>query len=317
MADFSTPFSSVGGNNRLPTVDEQQEGFPCGPADQALFNGLFRALQAEIGDIVDYAGVTPSSSDDTTLRQAVLALIAAATGGSGDYVLMAQARARLPIFPDVQTVDGTLGVTTPGTGQIRIPASKTFLHRGIFPVTTTLTDIATLASKTYHLRWNPTDGFALKDLSNGTYNPSTLLDGNAAFDSTYDDMLVARVTTNSSNVPTVTNLINSIQLSNQTTRRAALADSVTWTTLAASGISLNWARTPIISNVALNEVRSANAGPPGPMGATNGTMRGTGARLTTVTRYSVGDIEYYYEDNQTGTPNGNGLFSVVITALAV
>ncbi|WP_025658458.1 hypothetical protein [Rhizobium sp. IBUN] len=40
------------------------------------------------------------------------------------------------------------------------------------------------------------------------YNPSTLAETIETFDSTYDDMLCARIITNSSNVPTVTNLIN-------------------------------------------------------------------------------------------------------------
>lgn len=318
MADFSTPFGSVGGNLRLPTIDEREEGFPCGPLDRQLFNELIRAPQAEIGAVVEYAAVTPSDSDDTTLLQSILALIDAATGGSGDFVLMAQARARLPIFPDVQTADGTLGVTTPATGQVRIPASKTFLHRGIFPITTVQTDFSTLSSKTYHLRWNPTDGFALKDLADVAYNPDVLAETNITFDSTYDNMLVARVTTNSSNVVTVRNLINQVRISNQTTHRVLLPGALDWVAKSDTSISLNWARTPVLSDIALNEWRSNNAGPDGNVTPTvKGNARAMGARLTAVTRYGISNFEYYYEDTQVGTASEDGLFSVIITALAV
>jgi hypothetical protein len=319
MADFSTPFSSTGGNNRLPTIDERQEGFPCGPADQMLFNGMFRRLEAELQAIITGAGLTGDDDDDTIVYQSILALIAAATGGSGDFLLMSQARARLPIFPEVLHVDGHLNVTSPGTGQVRVPAGRTFQHRGIYQITTVQVDFATLPSKVYHLRWNPTDGFSLQDIADtGTYNPSSLLETNAAFDSTYDDMLAARVVTNSSNVPTITNLINKTRLSSETQKRTALADSVDWATLSGSSVSLNWARTPMTRPfIALNEIRSANIGPPGPLAAGNGILRGLGARLTTYTRYSIANLEYYYEDDQTGTVNGNGLFSVDIFALAV
>lgn len=317
MADFSTPFSSTGGNNRLPTVDERQEGFPCGPADQTLFNGMFRRIEAELQSIIAGAGITGDDSDDTIVYQAILALIAAATGGSGDYVLMTQARARLPIFPDVQTTDGTLGVTTPATGQIRIPGSKTFLHRGIYPVTTSLTDIATLASKTYHLRWNPTDGFALKDVADTGYNPTSAAETSAIFDSTYDDMLAAKVTTNSSNVVTVTNLVNQVRLRSKTSQRSALDAALDWSTLSGSSVSLNWARTPEAAFPSISEFRSANVGPSGSITASaNGIIRNVGARLTTVTRYGLGNIQYYYEDDKIGTSNENGLFAVELFAMA-
>lgn len=209
MADFNPPWAN-GADRREPTGAEQDGGFQCGPADMALFNWLNWATQSEINKVIMQAGLVPSNSDMTQLYQAIQALIAAATGGGdvSNYVLMTQARARLPIFPEVQNAQFHFGVITPGTGQIRVPAGVTFLHRGIFPITSVQTDFATDPSKTYHLRWNPTDGFSLKDLTSGVYNPSTLAETVANFDSTYDDMLVARVITNSSNVPTITNLIN-------------------------------------------------------------------------------------------------------------
>jgi hypothetical protein len=316
MADFSPSFGSVGGNTRLPTVDEQQNGFPCGPADPDLFAGLFRRLEEEMQAVFNGAGIAGSDSDNTTLYRSILALIAAATGGSGDFVLMSQARARLPIFPDVQTTDGTIGVTTPATGQIRIPAGKVFLHRGIYPVSTSLLDIATGASKTYHLRWNPTDGFVLKDLADTGYNPSALLDANPLFDSTFDDMLIARITTNSSNVVTPLNLSNKIRLSSQSVWRGVIQDNLSWVTRAGTGLVLNWARTPILSSVALSGVRSNNSGPTGsPTGATAGTLRSLEVRIPAagVTRYTLPDFEYNYEDDT----RSDAMADVNVSALAV
>lgn len=209
MADFNLPFAS-NGERREPTADEQDSGFGCGPAQLPLFNWMFYALQAEINKVMLEGGITPSNGDMTQLWQAIQAMIDASTGG-GDpatYLLVSQARARLPIFPEVLNTNGHFGVTSPGTGQVRIPAGVNFQHRGIYPIATVQTDLATDPSKTYHLRWNPTDGFALKDLASVVYNPSTLAETVETFDSAYDDMLCARVITNSSNVPTITNLIN-------------------------------------------------------------------------------------------------------------
>jgi len=209
MANFDPPFSNAA-DKRFPTSDERQSGFPCGPADQQLFNGMFHRIEAELGDLIAYAGLTPVDSDLTQTRKAVLALIAAATGGGdpADYLLLAQARGRLPIFPDVQNVDGRIGITAPSTGTIRVPGGVTFLHRGIFPVTTAQEDFATAASKIYHLRWRPDAGFVLLETGDATYNPTSLAETDAAFDSKYDDMLVARIITNASNIATITNLRN-------------------------------------------------------------------------------------------------------------
>ncbi len=209
MADFNLPFAS-NGERREPTSDEQDSGFGCGPAQLPLFNWMFWALQSEVNKVITQAGITPSNGDMTQLYQAIQALIDAATGGgdTSNFILMSQARARLPIYPEISNVAGHFGITTPGTGQVRIPAGISFQHRGIFPITTVQADLATDPSKTYHLRWNPTDGFALKDLASSIYNPSTLAENVETFDSSYDDMLCARIITNSSNVPTITNLIN-------------------------------------------------------------------------------------------------------------
>ncbi|ARO22956.1 hypothetical protein TAL182_CH01143 [Rhizobium sp. TAL182] len=166
--------------------------------------------QREIMAVIAAAGISGSNADLTQLLQAIQYLIDAATGAgdTSNYVLMPAARARLPIFPEVLTSDGRIPVTSPSTGTVRVPAGYDFMHRGIFTITTVQTDFATVANKTYHLRWNPTNGFQLKDLADAAYNPGALAETDVSFDSAYDNMLVARVVTSAGNVATITNLAN-------------------------------------------------------------------------------------------------------------
>ena len=263
MAKFSPPWASVGGVARSPTVDEQNDGFSCGSADLTLFNRKFQGYDAELAAILDEGGITGTEEDDTGVLQAIQALIAAATGGgdTSQFVLFSQAQARLPIFPEVTTNNSVIAVTDLGTGNIRIPASATILHRGIRTYTTVQTDIATTLSKTYHLRWNPTDGFSLKDLADTGYNPTVAAETNAAFDSTYDDMLVARIVTNSSNVPTITPLVNRDRLNSSGLTNApgpftiGGGDQSVTTTFDVA--TLNWARAPKF--IGLNAVVGANS----------------------------------------------------------
>ncbi len=201
----------------------------------------------------------------TQLLQAIQFLIDAATGGGAteNYLLMTQARARLPIFPEISTSDGTMTLTAPTTGTIRVPGGVTFMHRGIFPVTTTQTDFATEASNTYHVRWNTTDGLVIKRLSDTTYNPSSLSETNASFDSRYDDMLIARVITNSSNVATITNLINKQDIraaGEEFAPKGSLGDYAYQDGVRPSQISqytavnINFARTPVAVMTAANDM---------------------------------------------------------------
>lgn len=260
MSDFDPPFGE-NGELRAPDSTEQSLGIPCGPFDLAMHNYLHNLSQGQIKNIADEAGVASlSEGDKTVLFRAVEALIDASTGGNpAGYVLMSQARARLPIYPEVLNTDGRIVVTSPSTGTVRIPGGVDFLHRGIFSVTTAQTDLSTDASKIYHLRWNPTDGFALKDLASGTYNPSSHDETHTDFDSDYEDMLVARVVTNSSNVATITNLSNKSRL--------AISTVINGTDPQGAGTAesnfliqetFNWARTP--NPYSLDQVMSVNTG---------------------------------------------------------
>lgn len=251
MAKFG--FSQTG-PRRLPTEDERANGFPCGAADQTLFNGLHNRVEAELADLISYAGLVGTDTDMTQVRNAVLALIAAATGGgeAEDYLLLSQARLRLPIFPDMQTGDGSVNITSPANGVVRIPGGLTFLHRGIFPVTTVQTDFNTVSSRTYHLRWNPTDGLVMKWVGDVTYNPGGVAETDVFFDTSYDNMLIGRVITNAGNVPTITSLANKSQLAIEslvlgTNGQLVSANGARWDFVK----TYNWSRRPTTFSIAV------------------------------------------------------------------
>lgn len=260
MADFSTPFgaSSV---KRLPTSTERTNGFPCGPADQSLFNGLVNRLESEVGEVIRFAGIVPTDDRFTQLREAIEGLIDAATGGGdpSQYLLVAQARVRLPIHLDVQTADGKIGITAPATGTVRVPGGVTMMHRGIYPVTTAQTDFSTNANKVYHARWSSSGGLVLEDLASTTYNPTSAAETSPLFDRAYDDALLARVVTNSNNVATITNLVNKSDLFANaivtgTDGRNVSANEANWR----MSHVLNWAETPKTFSLDTAHVRIGN-----------------------------------------------------------
>jgi hypothetical protein len=247
MADFSPAFA-VNGERRLPNATEIDLGFQCGAGQRELFNALFHRIEAELGHLIAFAGLTGADSDLTQVRKAIEALIAAASGAgdTSQFLLVSQARARLPIMPEVLNVDGRIVVTAPVTGTVRVPGGVAFQHRGIFPMTTVQTDLPTDPSKTYHLRWNPTDGYTLRDLASLVYNPGALAEANSAFDSKYDDMLIARVITNSSNVAAISNLANKpeLQASDEFSGPPTSGPSPAYAYTYANTLTLNWSRTP-------------------------------------------------------------------------
>jgi len=207
--------------------------------------------QREIDHVISFFGLTPANTDLQQLRKAIEAAIAAATGGgdTSQFLLVSQAQARLPIFPEIQSADGKMNVTSPSAGTVQVPTLVAFQHRGIYPVSTSdyIEDdrtFTTLANKTYHLRWNPVDGFSLEDLADSGYNPSVLAESNVAFDSTYDDMLIARIVTSAGNVATITNLANKARLESEQTASGAGTVGATASASYSNTFTVNWARTP-------------------------------------------------------------------------
>lgn len=307
MVDYSIPFANAG-EKREPNSSEIDNGFTCGGADRLLFNWLEYARQAEIGEVISYAGIVGSNSDMTQLRQAIQRMINAALAGivfndpnepidTSGFLLMSQARARLPIYPFAQTTDGKLPVDA-GSGQVSLVSGNTFLHRGIFQVTTPAQNFATSANKIYHLRWSSSSGYALRDLSDSGYNSGAQPEYSAVFDSSYDDMLIARVVTNESNVSTITTLINKPILSAEQSFESPVNDSLNYTTIANSAIALNWARTPTLASLKFQLIRTTQDEISGLSSLTSGFLKTVAiAPVSAPSRYSTGNVKYSYEDS--------------------
>lgn len=137
-----------------------------------------------------------------------------------------------PIYPEVNETDNKFTVNNLGGGVIQIAASMNWIWRGwmnlssdSFADTSGNRRHTHVANKTYHLRWHapgtgdatpeatyPNGRFVLEDLADAGYNPSALAETSSGFDTTYDDMLIAKIVTNGSNVPTITELVNEARI---------------------------------------------------------------------------------------------------------
>ena len=255
--------------------------------------------QREIIAVIEAAGLVPAVGSTTQLLEA-----------------LQQFFGQFPIWPDCLNSNGTFDLTTPSPGTIRVPAGISWVMRGATRYTSVQTDRTTISNKTYHMRWDKVNGFRLRDLSDVAYNPTAALETNAAFDTTYDDVLVARVVTDGINVATITNLKNKPKLVVQTKRHDVLSHQLNWVTLAGSGTTLNWARTPDVEHVALSEWGSNNVDPDGVIWApAQGHCVGVGLRIPTgtSTRYAISALDYWYEDDV----SNQGVASATLLAMAI
>lgn len=244
------------------------------------------SVVARYDETADYFRISPWS-----LQQA-----AEVSGTAGSYL-------NLQIYPEITTNNGVLSLTSPSASNLTVDTGGRIIHRGWREY---LTDdyvlasrqLTTAANKTYHLRWSPANAFQLKDLANGTYNPSALDEDNEAFDTTYDDMLVARVVTDGSNNLTITNLINRSRITGEISK---LTEEQTTTWLPALVTDLNWSRTPQISFRAVDCELSVSTD-------------AITIFSCSATRYSATSYAYGY--NNTGTANGynNGSYRLELFA---
>jgi len=247
--------------NRPATAEEPRPAYFDGNA-QTGQEGSYpsgRSLEfpmREILAVIESAGLVPTNSDLTQLLQAINQIIAAALagfdpGGEGDPPAPVSFLLN-PVYPTI-TVNGGLMAVATDNAEVSIPAGQTFVHRGgvAYSSSDTLAGartFATVASKTYHLRWRYNGGapaFGLFDVADAGYNPGGADETNPVFDSSFDDMLIARVATDAANNPVATALLNR--------HRLALSEILTGTDgklVGANGANfrfqktLNWARTP-------------------------------------------------------------------------
>ncbi|MCY0154228.1 hypothetical protein OEG86_20590 [Hoeflea alexandrii] len=123
--------------------------------------------------------------------------------------------------------------------------------------------------------------FSLEDLADTGYNPTVAAETNSAFDSTYDDMLVARVVTNSSNVATITNLVNKDRLFATEIVSGAPSTGPSGSFTLSLTKTIDWARAPKIRAIHGNVASNS----PNPAGSVDGYAAYLSS--STVTRYSA------------------------------
>lgn len=223
--------------------DEQTGQDGSYPSGKAIENQM-----REILAVIEAAGLPPSD-DLTQLLQAILIL---AAGAGADAAVFAYN----PVYPHV-TVNGGVVSISSSNGQVVVNTGQTFIHRGgtlysLNDFNLAARTFATVASKTYHLRWRYNAGtptLTLTDVTDGTYNPAAKAEVDPAFDSTYDDMLIARVVTDAANNPTVTALKNLHQLYARFEKTTYEFDNSSWAPLPTLPGTVNWARTPRASIV--------------------------------------------------------------------
>ena len=119
------------------------------------------------------------------------------------------------------------------------------------------------ADKVYHLRWTHKNGFKINDLEASTYNEQNLSETDTVFDTTYDDMLIARIVSDAANKLTITKLANKTRLYDTTIKeingdlrdsleiQQGFLDSSFNGNSGTRGVNiqtaLNWARTPTLT----------------------------------------------------------------------
>ena len=102
---------------------------------------------------------------------------------------------KLPIYPEVMSDDNRLNMMLEN-GYLIIEDDQIIRLYGWLEVNTSDYAVKSFPieeTKTYHLRFNLTDGFYLKDVSDVEYNPDSLDESDATFDTNYDDMNLALV----------------------------------------------------------------------------------------------------------------------------
>lgn len=289
--EYNPPYGST--DPDAPYVDRST---PSGIQGSKVPAKAVEHPQREIVAVIEGAGMVPDGNRTDQLWEALQRLL---TG--------------FPIYPDCRSSNGTFDLTSPSPGTIRIPAGVEWVIRGGVRRETVVTNLFTQAAKTYHVRWDAENGFRILDLASVGYNPTSAAEADAAFDSSYDDMLVARVVTDGSNVATITNLVNRPVLKKQVRIEKALGSQLNWATLNDSGVSLNWARSPDWAEPVWQGFRSFLEGPDGTEhDLPAGILRALEIRKTTVSRYAAGNLEYWYEDDALN--NGYLVFVWAISA---
>lgn len=213
----------------------------------------FNTIQRELAAIIQKFGGVLDPNNDRQLLDTInrITLVRADPRVKG-----ARPVGKIPYYPDILTPSATLAMSVQGDNSLCINPEQFFIWRGVWKINTSDYNLASrtfafVANATYHLRWRASVGFELKNLQDAHYNPGALLETHTAFDTTYDDVLLARIITSDTNVPTITLLKNQHML-----RTVWHSDDIPcWVGLQTNQVyhqtpaqaiyALNWGRCPI------------------------------------------------------------------------
>lgn len=214
-----TRFTAQWANRMLKYIRRACDGMGI-PRNESDADRLLKAIQKADREItnVGTAGTgVYRGLEDVTGRQ-MLSKLAAGTGvtitlDEDGHLVIAATMLEAKIHPEIETATNKFAIVNNGNGTITLSAGQSVLWRGSVLQSTDLftapqRTFAHSANNDYHLRWSRTGGLSLKDLDDGTYNPTAAAEHDPNFDSTYDDLLIARITTNGSNVATIVPLAN-------------------------------------------------------------------------------------------------------------
>lgn len=177
-----------------------------------------------------------------------------------------------PIYPEILTPEFTLSVSGvnngDGTATISIAEGQEFLIQDVKVNTTGRTDLSftvpipTTAGQvdTYHLRYSLNgkainsyipnkNSFYFVNVMDTNYNPSGVSEEDPQFDTTYDDMLVAKIEIDDAGNITITSLKNRQKLTSNTRVDAKINSTPndTYPPTVNIEVSINWSRKPFVS----------------------------------------------------------------------
>lgn len=219
------------------------EGWVSAAASEVAYGVARLATAAEAADAANAAQVlTPAR-----LPPAIAGYLRA-TGGS-------------PIYPEILTSNARLAITA-AAGVVTVDAGQAWIHRGLTRYSSDQFTAGTgdarprafahVANKVYHLVWDaPGTGLATP-LANWPDGRFSLIDRTGAspaendpsYDTTYDRMLIARITTGGANGATIEALTNRAVLAATVSKTSMQTDPSSWGNMSGLVAIINWSRAP-------------------------------------------------------------------------
>jgi len=184
-------------------------------------------------------------------------------------------------YPEILTTNNIFSITDNSNGTITINSNQEFFVQDVKLNTSRWGDsertFSVNASTTYHLRFSLNGkqinnftpkrlSFYIVDVSDTNYNPNGVDETDTQFDTKYDDMLIAKITTDSNNAITIVNLKNKKHLISEGFVNISSSDYSYEDGTApddiknALAVNVNWSRKGIFSSEAFTDSISVNEG---------------------------------------------------------